>query len=62
MSAPKMLEGDVAEFLAAALNTTTAQVVDGWEFSGLDIGEIEATAPDGTLYRLSVEIVPEDER
>ena len=47
----------VAHFLSAA----EALEGDGWEINGLDIGEVEITAPSGQRFRLTVEEIKDDE-
>lgn len=50
-------EGELAECFASVLSGETPIKLEGWDITGCDIGEIEAIAPNGTKYRLTVEIV-----
>lgn len=49
--------GELAECFAGILSGEVPVRLQGWEISGCDLGEIEAIAPNGTKYRLTVEIV-----
>lgn len=56
--AERCTEAELANRFANILNGDEAPtVLKGWDITGLDLGEIEAVAPDGTTYRLTVEIV-----